>query len=311
MQTNGFHPGADGATSAPGVMTQASQQAPVCNGNGSRPTTIYQKISAVYDAVQYIQKDKRNSFHGYNYASEAAIKAKLHEAFSEHGLLLLPPEILELRDGDREPNKLNSQGKETKGEFLTTIKVKLAIADRDSGEKVEGILYGRGQDSGDKGIYKALTGALKQFLTTTFMIATGDDPERDDEPEPQPRNQRRQGRQQPPAPEQPSRATNPAPPAPTAPNAAPPLSVLTRQDFFGSNQAGRRGAFREAQGILNPDVYSTILGAFGVDRADEFKSANQAWGCYEKLVLAVRDQIARQNDPRSYEHFVAGEGGVQ
>ena len=37
-----------------------------------------------------------------------------------------------------------------------------------------------GADSKDKGGFKAYTGALKYYLANTFMVATGDDPERDD-----------------------------------------------------------------------------------------------------------------------------------
>lgn len=36
---------------------------------------------------------------------------------------------------------------------------------------------GQGQDKGDKGIYKAITGAKKYLLANAFMIPTHDDPE--------------------------------------------------------------------------------------------------------------------------------------
>jgi hypothetical protein len=41
---------------------------------------------------------------------------------------------------------------------------------------------GEGQDAGDKAVYKAMTGALKYCLLKTFLIPTGDDPERDETP---------------------------------------------------------------------------------------------------------------------------------
>lgn len=129
--------------------------------------SIYRKMVAVYEDVRYIQKDKRNNFHNYTYASEAAIKEALHEAFAKHGLAMLPPNIEDIHDGE----------KDAKGQFLTTVKIRFAIADRDSGESVSGVIYGRGVDNSDKGIYKALTGGLKYWLTTTFLIPTGDDPE--------------------------------------------------------------------------------------------------------------------------------------
>ena len=48
---------------------------------------------------------------------------------------------------------------------------------KDSGEMIDGTYHGAGEDKGDKAIYKAITGALKYILTTSFLIPTGDDPE--------------------------------------------------------------------------------------------------------------------------------------
>jgi hypothetical protein len=42
-------------------------------------------------------------------------------------------------------------------------------------------MIGEGQDAGDKGPYKAMTGAQKYALMKTFMIPTGDDPEADED----------------------------------------------------------------------------------------------------------------------------------
>lgn len=135
---------------------------------------LYAKVKAVYQDVNYIQKDKRNEFHRYNYASEAAIKDHLHEAFVKHGLVMLPPDVESVEDA----KKINEKGKE---EIITTARIRFGIADVDTGASVHGTLYGRGVDASDKGIYKAITGGLKYFLTTTFLIPTGDNPEEEDE----------------------------------------------------------------------------------------------------------------------------------
>ena len=42
-------------------------------------------------------------------------------------------------------------------------------------------LVGQGIDSGDKGAYKAATGVNKYVLMKVFQLATGDDPEKDDD----------------------------------------------------------------------------------------------------------------------------------
>jgi hypothetical protein len=51
--------------------------------------------------------------------------------------------------------------------------------DGETGEELVFHSEGEGQDAGDKGIYKAITGAQKYALMKAFMIPTGDDPEAD------------------------------------------------------------------------------------------------------------------------------------
>ena len=53
----------------------------------------------------------------------------------------------------------------------------------ETGFSESSVTSGEGMDKGDKGIYKAQTGALKYYLSVTFMVATGDDPEQDDKKE--------------------------------------------------------------------------------------------------------------------------------
>jgi hypothetical protein len=136
--------------------------------------SIYQKLWQVMSEVDYIQKDKTNTFHRYNYASEAAIKEKLHESLVRNRVLFLPykSELEERITG------LGKDGKET----LTTLKLYYKFVDIDSGEVHEGELHGVGSDALDKGIYKAITGCIKYILTGNFLIPTGDDPEREEEP---------------------------------------------------------------------------------------------------------------------------------
>jgi len=48
-----------------------------------------------------------------------------------------------------------------------------------SGESVQVLAWGEGQDHGDKAVYKAITGARKYGLACLLNLATSDDPERD------------------------------------------------------------------------------------------------------------------------------------
>ena len=134
--------------------------------------SILAKLHTIMGEVDYIQKDKTNSFHRYNYASEQAIKERLHTELVKNGVLFTLS-----ADGFTNTPVKTAKGND---EMLVTIQLSYAFLDVESGEKLEGKFIGSGQDSGDKGAYKAITGAIKYILTSTFLIPTGDDPENDD-----------------------------------------------------------------------------------------------------------------------------------
>jgi hypothetical protein len=124
----------------------------------------------------YIQKDKKNTFHGYSYASEAAIKDRVHAALVEHGVI---QQISLLGLTEREITRTNAKGQQV-SEWLTTANVHYKFYCCDTGEFIEGTFYGCGVDPSDKGLYKAITGAIKYLLTSQFLIPTGDDPENEE-----------------------------------------------------------------------------------------------------------------------------------
>ena len=66
-----------------------------------------------------------------------------------------------------------------KPQMLTTVKGNVEFIDGDTGESYIAEGVGQGADSGDKGVYKAITGMMKYILLKTFLVPTGDDPERD------------------------------------------------------------------------------------------------------------------------------------
>ena len=110
----------------------------------------------------------KNDFDKYTYFSEAQYKALFTELFSEHGLELNFTEVAyETFDGT---------GKNANGRLT---KLKFSLIDIETGYSEETIITGEGMDKGDKAGYKAYTGAMKYYLANTFLVATGDDPEKD------------------------------------------------------------------------------------------------------------------------------------
>ncbi len=132
--------------------------------------SLYQKIHALMEAVPRIAKDKTNTGGGnYKYASEEIIKETLHPLLVEHRLLFVPSKQTLLRLDPPSGDKKMA---------LTTISCTFLLIDVDTGATLPIEVLGSGSDSADKGIYKAITGALKYALTTLLVVPTGSDPER-------------------------------------------------------------------------------------------------------------------------------------
>lgn len=131
---------------------------------------LVKKLAEVMAAVDRIPKRGRNDFHKYDYATEADIVEAVRAELATRSVMLIP----QVDDVAREPIG-------EKGSVLTTLRMRFAFVDGESGATIERPWVGCGTDKDDKGIYKAMTGAEKYFLLKTFLIPTGDDPEQDDD----------------------------------------------------------------------------------------------------------------------------------
>jgi hypothetical protein len=133
---------------------------------------ILAKLHDIQAEVEKMGKDGRNTFQNYNYLSETQVTIKIKELLDKHNVMFLPKEITE-----KQVTEISPTSKGTK-QYVTTVTVKYAFADVETGEMYEGSIEGQGSDTADKGIYKAITGAIKYVYMKTFNIPTGDDPER-------------------------------------------------------------------------------------------------------------------------------------
>ena len=117
-----------------------------------------------------LPKGAHNDYDNYEYFSEAQYKELFTELFSEHGLELFVNEIKyeSFKGTDKQP-------------FGRLVTLACTLIDIDTGFSESSSHTGEGLDRGDKAGYKATTGALKRFLSTTFLVATKDDPEREDD----------------------------------------------------------------------------------------------------------------------------------
>ena len=134
---------------------------------------IYQKLIEVSKAIEYLEKDKSNKMQGYKYLSEAKVKEVIKKQFEEHGILF-NYSTYEIREYEISPTHKGTK------QYTTIARGNYQFINIDnSEEKIVGNWAGSGSDTGDKGLYKAITGGIKYVLNTNFLIPTGDDPEND------------------------------------------------------------------------------------------------------------------------------------
>lgn len=120
-------------------------------------------LNAVMSEVTYVQKGGEVSFGKtkYSYMSEADLLEVVRPVMVKYGLVILP-----------------SCDEVTKTGNMTTVKMTYTIAHRSGAVwPFKMSMWGQGVDSGDKGIYKAITGANKYYIYKLFNLPTGDDPE--------------------------------------------------------------------------------------------------------------------------------------
>ena len=128
-----------------------------------------QAVRAALAASGPVQKDKTNEHNKYSYISEAKYKELFTQLLSDHGL--------ELTSSCEEEKEIQTGHKSFGcGRIVTWL---FTLTDTDTGYYEESYVTAEGWDTGDKAIYKAHTGALKYFLANTFMVASGDDAEKD------------------------------------------------------------------------------------------------------------------------------------
>jgi hypothetical protein len=129
-----------------------------------KPPSLVSKLAAAMKEVGRIPKSGRNDFHKYDYVTEADLVDAIRDKLSDRNVFLFTSIESTAHAGD-----------------ITEVFTVHTFVDGDTGESFSVKGYGQGQDKGDKGGYKAQTGAMKYALMKNFLVATGDDPEQHDD----------------------------------------------------------------------------------------------------------------------------------
>lgn len=217
------------------------------------PKSLVAKLASVMAEISRVKKAGFNKFQNYAYATEADLVDEVREKLGHAGVFILTS-VEEVVTTDT--------GRKTSGSIpikLTRAKVKHTFCDADSAETREVISYGEGEDQGDKGVYKAVTGAVKYFISKNFLMSTGDDPESDESDKPAEK------------PKAAARASQTAP----APDAAPHVPGNPAQAEPAGDEAARlkylRGKFNQAlQAVKTGEEFKKVRGEFERAHGKEF-----------------------------------------
>lgn len=134
-----------------------------------RPPALVKKLAEVMAEVHRLPKTGWNERQNYAYVTESDVMDCIRNGLASRGVLI-----------DHDTLSCESVWRESKGGGalqFATVCLLFTASDAEGNEMSLGRSYGQGQDSGEKAVYKAITGATKYKLLKQFLISSGDDPE--------------------------------------------------------------------------------------------------------------------------------------
>ncbi len=133
---------------------------------------IFQKMTSILKETKAITKSEKNQQQGFKFRGIDNVMNDLHELFAKNNVFILQ-EVQDFTVDARPTAKGGTL-------FYTRAKIKFRYMTTD-GSFVETVNVGEAMDSGDKGMNKAMSIALKYSLLQMFLIPTEEpkDPDRD------------------------------------------------------------------------------------------------------------------------------------
>ena len=136
---------------------------------------IYGAIANIMKGTKAIAKGEKNEQQNFMFRGIDTIMNALHELFANNGVFILP-EVIDYNVTEKVTNKGTIL-------YYTRAKVKYHFIAEDSSE-VCTVNVGEAMDSGDKGMNKAMSAALKYALMQMLLIPTKEEKDSDtDTPE--------------------------------------------------------------------------------------------------------------------------------
>jgi hypothetical protein len=157
------------------MTAQPESPFPLAVPDAPSRATLFAKMARILAAVPRVQESGENAFHHYKYVTESDLLDAIRWLLAAErvAFFLATDEVRERPTGAKD--------KAGRDETVTTVSGTATFCCGDSGATVSVRCAGSGADFADKGLFKAITGALKYALLKTFMVSSGDDPERHDD----------------------------------------------------------------------------------------------------------------------------------
>lgn len=141
--------------------------------------TIYEKILAVMQTVEYLQKDKMvetGNGRSYKAITDEKVLSAIRPAMITVGLIMLPIKMEQQRT-DETVQAYDEKGRPIeKINRVTSVNATYRIINTENpAEFVDIVSAGTGVDTQDKGVGKAMTYAKKYAILNSFLIPSGED----------------------------------------------------------------------------------------------------------------------------------------
>lgn len=136
---------------------------------------LFTKLARIMSEIKELKKSGWNSQgNGYAYVTEVDVLNELRPRLAKENVFVFTSvDSQEVSLSEKLGNKNNT--------ILTMVSTSHTFACGDSGATFTVKCQGQGTDTMDKGVFKAITGAMKYFTSKTFMIGSEDDPEKDEQ----------------------------------------------------------------------------------------------------------------------------------
>lgn len=136
--------------------------------------SLVTKLAEVMGEMRHVKKEGFNKAQNYAFVRETDVAEKASSLLAERSVWIYQSVV----SSSLVDLYTTASGATMR---LAMVEMDFQFIDGETGEATPAQRFvGHGADTGDKGIYKAMTGAEKYFLMKTFLVSTGDDPEADE-----------------------------------------------------------------------------------------------------------------------------------